>query len=203
MSLTLIAARNIPRLRALAGDGPPAVGLLGTPRWRCRPGDEPLWVKLDLSRDDLAELRGVAAASGVTVDAWVSLTLELSIAAPTPDERCRIQWCLQPEQGGAFRLPEGALARWQAALLRPRSIDSVDELPEVVVPARLAEMADGNLTPRVQRELREKAWDLARCCEIAACSQGLTMAGLIARLLSDGPGVQAASRTRDAVSSTP
>jgi hypothetical protein len=124
-------------------------------------------------------LREAATEAGVSVDAWLAVMLEYTVALQILDS------ALGSPDHARKRLSEAVAGRpvmlaplpgwrtWQAYLAR-RTPSGPDELPEVVLPERLIARGGGNID--VARALGGASdWSLARNCELAACGRGQTL----------------------------
>jgi hypothetical protein len=150
---------------------------------RTRPGERPLWWDAAADRAEWAAWRTESSRAGLALDIWVSLLLEArlvvddlhaaGIAKPTQVLRDSVSTGARETR----LAPTPELRAW-AADLSPDDIDGQaagrhpDELPELVLPARLASrLAPGAcLAPLLNLEL----FGLARACDRAAALHGRT-----------------------------
>jgi hypothetical protein len=187
MMIGMSHKRSAAALVTLQGEGTSsAVRRLSPPSARCRPGESPRWVRLDLTPQQAAELRNAASTAGVALDAWLAITLEFAItlrllarglgspAAARARLGHRIETCpLDMARDPAWRV-------WQASL-SGRAGSRADELPEVVLPQRLVARTAGVIDPSVALA-HAIDWPLARACELAACGRGQTPEAFILQL---------------------
>ena len=161
----------------------PRLRRLSAPLSRCRPGDLPTWVSLDLSAGQADELRAAGAAAGVSLDAWLAVMIEFSISLPVLGSvwasvnvartrlSCRVEMC----PVDVAPLPEWRA--WQSSLSR-RAVPARDELPEVVLPQRLVVRSRRAIDISSALELAGD-WELARACELVACGRGQTLEAFV------------------------
>lgn len=148
-------------------------------RYRLRPGEDPQWIRSEISWGTRSALRMAAAASGVSVDVFVGIQLEAFLAeedAGGPDS----------VDSRLSRLPislasDPKVRRWQRHLMSKERDASVrDELPEVVVPARLG--SEIRLNDAAVVGLLEMSWTRSRQLEVTAAGLNLTIAELVEQL---------------------
>jgi hypothetical protein len=172
--------RGAAALVAVRGGGSTSpVRRLSPPSCRCRPGDVPEWVRLDLSAIDGGALRDAAAAAEVSLDAWLAVMLEFSVTlrmlvdALGSLDRARAQLSRKVE---AFPVAVAVLPDWRAwqASLSRRVPAGPDELPEVVLPQRLVARCGGTIDVSDAFSAASD-WALARACELAASGRGQTL----------------------------
>jgi hypothetical protein len=140
-------------------------------RWRIRPGETPVWIEVHAPADSLSRWRKDAVETGLPVDGLMAARLELHLsmaAFNTGVDRFREasdRMAHEPR-----RLPPTHLRPWLAALSTGIS-DRQDELPEVVLPARLA----GQASRDWWRHAEAVDPGLARAWEWHSASYGATI----------------------------
>lgn len=172
--------RETARLVAVRGQAcAPTVRRRSPPACRCRPGEVATWVRLDLAVCQGEALRDAATKAGVSVDAWLAVTLEYAVALQILDsvlgspEVARERLSVAVTGRPVMVAPLPGWRTWQAYLVRGTP-SGPDELPEVVLPERLIARGGGDVD--VARALRAASqWSLARDCELAACGRGQTL----------------------------
>jgi hypothetical protein len=172
--------RETARLVAVRGRAcEPTVRRRSPPSCRCRPGDVARWVRLDLSNGQADGLREAAAHAAVSLDAWLAVMLEYTVALQTLEsalgssDRAREPLSVAVTDRPVMVAALPGWRTWQTYLAR-RNPSNSDELPEVVLPERL--IARGNGDVDVARALSAtEDWPLARSCELAACGRGQTL----------------------------
>jgi len=178
---------NKGRLVALAGGARQKVLPRRTPpRWRCRPGENPVWIRVELNQALIALIRGGAQQAGVAVDAWVSTLLEFEICAKaieTPGLAQELGAVVEEEPIRVAPVP--AWRSWQKSLARQGAARArEDELPELVVPERLLAACGGTLGVEQLRDAMARPWKMAVDLELRAAGAGQTLSGYLpARLL--------------------
>ena len=154
----------------------PAPAAIRPPRaTRLRPGERPTWWHANVDREHFVAWRAVAAQQRVCVDVLVSLLVEFDLvladlreASADPRE---LLACALTQPIDLRRLgPAGRLRDWPASA---SPFDEVDELPELVLPERLAaRLAPGtSLAPRLDLDRA----DLAMACDRRAAEHGRTL----------------------------
>lgn len=145
---------------------------------RIRPGDQPLW--FDSSGDDsqFGLWRNQAEHNALPVDAWVSLLLEASLVVKAMQASDivgeQILRAAVERAPSVLYLPRGDdLRRWLDQLEGRLAPEPVDELPEIVLPVRLA--AQLPIGASLADHLRLDLAQLALAAERRAASEGLTM----------------------------
>jgi hypothetical protein len=142
---------------------------------RLRPGERPTWWHADIDREHFPAWRATAAQQRLGVDVLVSLLVEFDLVladlrpASTDPEALLASVHARPSE--VRRLgPASALRGWLASAL---PIDGSDELPELVLPERLAvRLTPGtSLVPR----LRFDRVGLAIACDRRAAEHGRTL----------------------------
>ena len=154
---------------------------------RLRPGERPTWWDGSVDRGHWTNWRREATRRRLPLDVWVALLLELALV--TQDlERAgvgdpqHVLLAAVNEAEDELRLPPRAELRPWLALLSAGALHDEDELPEVVLPTRLAHrLRPGSpLTPL----LRQEDLEIARRCDAAAASHGRTLRGVGIRCCS-------------------
>lgn len=111
-------------------------------RLRLRPGERPSWLELRLTSAEVRELRELAACQPLPLDAWLSLLAEYELARDRIVALGDELWAAVVGAAEAAicepRLPPTDELRAWMMLLQGTEPDSWDELPSVVLPARLA-----------------------------------------------------------------
>lgn len=133
---------------------------------RLRPGERPEWWSAEVDRADFPTWRAAATEHGICVDVLVSTLVELDLVIAdltdvTRDPDRALEVALTDGLPLRRLGPAGALRDW----LKPAPVPAaLDELPELVLPARLiARLTPGSaLSPRVR---------LDRCVLALACDQ--------------------------------
>jgi hypothetical protein len=154
----------------------PAPAAIRPPRAsRLRPGERPTWWHANVDRAHFAAWRAVAAQQRVGVDVLVSLLVEFDLvladlreASANPEA---LLACALTQPVDLRRLgPAGPLRDWPATA---SPFDQLDELPELVLPERLAaRLAPGtSLAPRLDLDRA----DLAIVCDRRAAEHGRTL----------------------------
>jgi hypothetical protein len=180
MVIDLDRERSSAAFVALHGNAtPPAVRRVSPPSPRCRPGEAPRWVRLDLDPSQAAALRDASNTAGVPIDAWIAITLEFAIALRLVVERGSPLDVVRADIADRVDAYPVQIARdpewrtWQACIAGHAGFSS-DELPEVVLPARLLARTGGSIDlPFVLEHTSD--WPMARVCELAACAHGQTL----------------------------
>ena len=179
----MVTDQSSPRavgLSVLAGGGQDVrLRRLSPPRFRCRPGEMPRWIRLVLSDAQQGALREAARGAGASVDALLSVTLEFLLAMETIESafggRAAAREALRrASERAPVRL--AALSEWRAwqASLSGGQETGSDELPEVVVGERL--LARSGRRIDVEGALAAvRDWPLAKACELAAAGRGQTL----------------------------
>lgn len=163
-----------------AGLYPTGVGRPGNRVHRCRPSDEPCWIETRFGSEKSTRLRESAAAERVSVDVFFALNLEVLLAAENALDREML--CDRIEVILPKVAPDEAGRLWQRYLAGGAAYDHrVDELPEIVMPAKLADLYPEPDVDLIDRVLLTD-FGLSRRLEIAGA--GMSMgAGDLARLL--------------------
>ena len=164
-------------LSVLAGDGLDVrLRRLSPPRFRCRPGETPRWIRLALSDAQQEALRDAARNAKASVDALLAVTVEFLLALETVDSVLGGQ---AAARNALRRASDGPLIRlaafsewraWQSSLSGAQETGS-DQLPEVVVSERLLARC-GRLIDVDATLAAADDWPLAKACEIAAPGAG-------------------------------
>ncbi len=136
---------------------------------RTRPGDRPVWVRVDA---DTEHLRDASARARIPVDAAAALVLEwslcadvLSIAESGPlVELARVE-IAQPRLA-----PTDDLRAWEQQLAGRGPEPEEDELPEVCLPERIA--------ARVPKTVGVTALHLAELDDAALCDRAAARLGM-------------------------
>jgi hypothetical protein len=141
---------------------------------RLRPGERPAWWDARADRTQFGAWRAAARDAHLSVDVWISLLLEfglvLSDLRGIGDPIGLLEQATH--EGGLHHLGSWTeLRKWleEEAVVTA----SVDELPELLIPERIA----ARLTPGLELagRLRPCYFDLARACDRCAALQGRTM----------------------------
>jgi len=178
----MVTDQSSPRqvgLSVLAGGGQNVrLRRLSPPRFRCRPGETPRWIRLAVSDAQQGALREAASDARASVDALLSVTLEFLLAMETVESalggRVAAREALrQASERSPVRL--AALSDWRAwqASLSGGHDTGSDELPEVVVSERLLARC-GRLIDVEATLAAVGDWPLAKACELAAAGRGQT-----------------------------
>jgi hypothetical protein len=152
---------------------------LSPPRFRCRPGETPRWIRLALSDAQQEALREAARDVGASVDALLSVTVEFLLAVETIESALVGREAARDALRRAVELPPVPLAAltewraWQASLSRGQETRS-DELPEVVVSERLLARCGWPIDVEATLAAVDD-WPLAKACELAATGRGQTL----------------------------
>jgi hypothetical protein len=187
--LTESPARGNRPFVVLAGgeDRSESLRRLSPARWRCRPGEQPVWVRLSLDVREGDLLRERAAHAHVPVDAWLAIMLDCRWALGLLAGKLGCGGAAREELAGLIRrtpvrlAPTSALRSWQRSLTYrgPGTITGgagADELPEAVLPQRVAarlRTLDAGGRPDVPGALAASAdWPLACACELRASGLG-------------------------------
>lgn len=142
---------------------------------RLRPGERPTWWHTEVDRAHFPAWRATAAQQRLGVDVLVSLLIEFDLVladlreASADAEALLASVLAQPSD--VLRLgPAGALRGWLGSA---SPFDDSDELPELVLPARLAvRLAPGtSLAPRLHLD----RVGLAIACDRRAAEHGRTL----------------------------
>lgn len=146
---------------------------LRPPPRRIRPGERPFWWDASGDADAFDAWRCAAGESGLGVDAWAALLVEFDLVlqdlAEQPETGCRL---LSAEvDGDIARLgPATDLRHW---LAEQNAACAIDELPELLLPERLAcRLMPGE---RLRDRLRPERAGLALACDRQAALSGRTM----------------------------
>jgi hypothetical protein len=141
---------------------------------RIRPGERPAWWDARADRTQFGAWRAAAEDAHLSVDAWISLLLEfglvLSDLQDLEDPIGLMEMATQEE--GLHRLGSWTeLRKWLAEEAVVRA--NVDELPELLIPERIA----ARLTPGLELagRLEPRHFELAKACDRCAALQGRTM----------------------------
>jgi hypothetical protein len=147
--------------------------LAGTARLRIRPGETPVWASVEAPERILDRWRREAAHVGMPVDGLMAARLELHQAA----QRLSLNPNLLKQLTETLarnppRLPPAQLRDW-FSMLASRSVEPYDdELPEVVLPARLTR----GLAMAWWWDPADVNAELTRTWEIASAAHGRTIA---------------------------
>jgi hypothetical protein len=179
----MVTDQSSPRavgLSVLAGGGQNVrLRRLSPPRFRCRPGEMPRWIRLVLSDAQQGALREAARDAGASVDALLSVTLEFLLAMETIESALGGRAAAREALRKASERPPVRLAAlsewraWQASLSGGQDTAS-DELPEVVVSERLLARC-GRLIDVEATLAAVGDWPLAKACELSAAGRGQTL----------------------------
>lgn len=157
------------------------------PSARCRPGETPRWLRLDLSASDAAALREASQVAGVPLDAWLAITLEFGVAlrllagglGSLEAAVCRLT---QSVEGCPLEMARDANWRAWQATVSGRLDSRPDDLPEVVLPERLLVRVAGIVDHSSAVLAYAAHWPLARACELVACGRGQTLEAFMLQL---------------------
>jgi len=145
--------------------------------FRLRPCERPAWIELELSYDERAEWRRVAAASGLSVDVWVALQVEWTLVVEDIGTELAEHVVERAKAAAALPTlaPTDELRSWVAYLL-VRGSTPTDDLPSIALPQRLL----ARLHPaELERELRARSAECsledAVAVELAAARAGMTL----------------------------
>lgn len=144
------------------------------PTPRLRPGERPAWWNASADRPAFARWRAASASSALSLDGWVAVLLELDLVfkdlAVRSDASDVLAAAAAAERHQPRLAPTPELRRWINP--GPPARDD-DELPEVLLPARLtARLAPGR---RLDDRLCPSRLALALACDRAAAAHGRTM----------------------------
>jgi hypothetical protein len=121
------------------------------------------------------------------VDAWLAITLEFAISLRLLTERRSPLDSIRADLAGRVDAYPVQLARdlawrtWQTCV-SGHARSSRDELPEVVLPARLLVRVDGSIDlPLALAHTSD--WPLVRACELAACARGQTLEAFMLQIV--------------------
>jgi hypothetical protein len=152
----------------------------GSPTFRLRPGERPVWIEDAVSEGLTEPARRLSRAAGLGVDAWVALLVEQHLVEMRLEAVGMAPAALgrAAAQGGARVPPTDELRAWWRHLSgggnTSRRAD--DDLPSVVIPARIA--AQLNATCTVENIIKMANIPTTRKAiswEIAATCAGLSM----------------------------
>lgn len=140
---------------------------------RIRPGERPSWWYAGADQVAFDRWRAQALAAGLGLDAWVSILLELDLAlADLPPELGSgefLRQAIENERSLPRLGPASGLRDWPHRC----GAGEEDELPELVLPARIA----ARLTPGqpIDSRLDDGRIETAVACERCAALQGRTL----------------------------
>jgi hypothetical protein len=140
-------------------------------------------VRLDLSAAQANALRDAAVAASVSLDTWLAVMIEFSLALGTLGDAAGSTDAARTLLSGTVESCPIEVARlpgwraWQSALSR-RFSAGPDELPEVVLPQRLLVRGRGAIDVS-EALFHATDWALARACELAACGRGQTLEAFV------------------------
>lgn len=122
-----------------AEDGPSGLLSADTARLRIRPGENPAWVAVSTASTRFCRWRSECERVGMPLDGLMAARLELRLAVDRAKVSLRVlNGRLHRLDAGATPLPPPPLRTWVALLSGRVTQPHIDELPEVVLPARLA-----------------------------------------------------------------
>ncbi len=140
---------------------------------RVRPGERPMWLRLEASESALERVREAAFEAHLPVDVVVALAVEWrlceDVAMPAADDLLAAAAIALGEPRLA---PSGDLRAWDQLLAGDGPDCDVDELPEVCLPQRLAFRTPHSLNAAT---LNVDSLAAAAMCDRAACRLGMTM----------------------------
>lgn len=142
---------------------------------RLRPGERPIWWDASPDRDSFGLWREEAAHAGLSVDAWISVLLEFDLVLddmPLSLQPLDLLAAAASARSTVLELSfSPALRSWIEP--GPSAADTLDELPEIALPQRIAiRLSPGSsLNSRLKPELI----DLALACDRRAASHARTL----------------------------
>lgn len=147
---------------------------------RIRPGERPTWWRAQADRPAFARWRAAASEADLGLDAWVAILLEFDLALGDLPAGSRPDYFLAAAVAAEQKLsrlgPACGLRAWPHSA---GGADLEDELPELVLPERLA----ARLTPgaSIEAHLDPSVIGLAKECERLAALQGRTLESWVLR----------------------
>jgi hypothetical protein len=141
---------------------------------RLRPGERPAWWDARADQTQFEAWRAAARDASLSVDVWIALLLEFDLVLSDLQGLDDPVGLLEraTHGGGLHRLGSWTeLRKWLEGTAVATT--GVDELPELLVPERIA----ARLTPGLELagRLRPRYFELARACDRCAALQGRTM----------------------------
>jgi hypothetical protein len=159
------------------------------PELRLRPGERPIWVELRTGMREAHEWRARAAATGLALDAWLALQVEIWLVANDLEQALGgtqavelIDSILSTQQ--LHVPPSDQLQVWVRQLHAARRGETNplgDDLPSVALPERVLARVRRPVIESVRAAVSEADAARALELEIAASSFGLTIESFVFR----------------------
>jgi hypothetical protein len=120
-------------------DSPCGQLIARTARLRIRPGETPVWIDASGAHGLFERWRRDAAGAGMPLDGLISSRWELCLALEELNLSMRtLRKAVGALRSSPRRLPPLHLRPWVAVITGSHLQENVDELPEVVMPARIS-----------------------------------------------------------------
>lgn len=149
-----------------------------TARLRIRPGETPVWIDASGAHGLFERWRRDASGAGMPLDGLISSRWELCLALEELDLSMRtLRKTAGTLKSSPRRLPPLHLRPWVAIITGSHPQEDVDELPEVVMPARISRL----LPDTWWSECGRIDANLARAWELLSASHGCTIKEMVWR----------------------
>ncbi|HEX8121261.1 MAG TPA: hypothetical protein VF549_08350 [Solirubrobacteraceae bacterium] len=151
---------------------------------RVRPGDRPAWRRLQAAPVELDRLRAAASAARLPIDVVTAILAEWHLCHEVASHHYALLRQAARHDLDASRLaPNDDLRAWDQLLAGSGPTSTIDELPEVALPQRLA--ARLPMTPSLDHLGELADLDGAVQLERAAARNGMTLEVWVTRSLLD------------------